>query len=247
MNQNLHLANPHDKLSTFVLYPSLEFSSIYRLTLWDLRLRHLSLSLVTCRMEVLWKRIWALTISIFCLEWLRYRWFSMSLFMDFDSPCCNVPSSLTLWVFSYTLLMLTWNMKLLLFSLILVACIIINLSYILLLVWLDLFTACGVHRLDYTCFLCGLICSPLVECTGQIILPSCAAWFVCHFMSQWLDYDPCLFHHGVHLQCRCNFQLAGFYPCFEMSCLVVHIFFVDGEWMLLVIIDDCSHSCGFCA
>jgi hypothetical protein len=43
MNQILHLANPHDKLSTFVLYPSLWFSSIYRLTLWDPRLGHISL------------------------------------------------------------------------------------------------------------------------------------------------------------------------------------------------------------
>jgi hypothetical protein len=35
------------------VYPSLGFPSIYRLTLWDPRLGHLSLSLVTCRMEVL--------------------------------------------------------------------------------------------------------------------------------------------------------------------------------------------------
>jgi hypothetical protein len=51
--------------------------------------------------------------------------------------------------------------ELLLCSLDLVACIIIALSYILLLVWLDLFAACGVHRSYYTYFLCGLICSPL--------------------------------------------------------------------------------------
>jgi hypothetical protein len=50
-NQILHLANPHDKLSTFVFYPSLGFPSIYRLTLWDPRLGHLSLSLVICRKE----------------------------------------------------------------------------------------------------------------------------------------------------------------------------------------------------
>jgi hypothetical protein len=43
MNQILHLTNPHDKLSIFVLYPSLGFLSIYRLTLWDPRLRHVSL------------------------------------------------------------------------------------------------------------------------------------------------------------------------------------------------------------
>jgi hypothetical protein len=43
LNQILHLANAHDKLSTFVLYPSLGFPSIYRLILWDPRLGHLSL------------------------------------------------------------------------------------------------------------------------------------------------------------------------------------------------------------
>jgi hypothetical protein len=157
-------------------------------------------------------------ISVFCLEWLRYRRFSISLFMDFDSPYCSVTSSVTLWAFSYTRFMLTWNMKLLLCSLDLIVCIIITLSCILLLVRLDLFAACGVHWSDYACFLCGLICSPLVECTGQIILASCVTWFVRQFVSQCLGYDPCLFHHGVHLQCRCDCQLAGFYTYFEMSC-----------------------------
>jgi hypothetical protein len=31
-------------------------------------------------------------------------------------------------------------------------------------------------------------------------------------------HDPCMHHHGVRLQCRCDFQLSGFYPCFEISC-----------------------------
>jgi hypothetical protein len=137
-------------------------------------------------------------ISVFFSEWLRYKWFSISLFMDFDSPYCSVTFSLTLWAFSYTRFMLTSNMKLLLCLLGLVACIIITLFY--------------------TCFSCGLICSPLVECTGHIVLTSCAAWFVRHFVSQCLGYDICLFHHGVRLRCRCDFQLASFYPCFEMSC-----------------------------
>jgi hypothetical protein len=44
LNQISHLTNPHDKLSIFVLYPNLGFPSIYRLTLWDPRLVHLSLS-----------------------------------------------------------------------------------------------------------------------------------------------------------------------------------------------------------
>jgi hypothetical protein len=46
-NQILHLANPQDKLSTFLLNPSLGFKSIHRLTLWDSRLVHLSLSLLS--------------------------------------------------------------------------------------------------------------------------------------------------------------------------------------------------------
>jgi hypothetical protein len=120
-----------------------------------------SLSLFTCRMEALGWRTWTLMISVFCLEWLRYEWFSISLFMDFDSPYCSVTSSLTMWAFSYTLLMLTWNVKLLLCSLDLVACIIITLSCIMLLVRLDLFATCRVHRSDYTYFLCVLICSSL--------------------------------------------------------------------------------------
>jgi hypothetical protein len=42
-NQILHFANPHDKLSTLVLYPRLGFPSIYQLTLWDPRLGPISL------------------------------------------------------------------------------------------------------------------------------------------------------------------------------------------------------------
>jgi hypothetical protein len=172
-------------------------------------------------------------ISIFCLEWLRYGWFSISLFMDFNSPYCSVTSSLTLWAFSYTLLMLAWNVKLLLCSLDLTACIIIALSCILLCVRLDLFTACGVHRSYYTCFLCGLICSPL--CVTMLWL-----W-------------PMLFHHGVHLQYRCDFQLVGFYPCFEMSCPCDPHFFCcgwrvsfacDRWWLLLLLCRLClGHMC----
>jgi hypothetical protein len=46
-NQILHLVNTHNKLSTFRMYPSHGFPSIYRLTLWDPRLGHLSLSLLS--------------------------------------------------------------------------------------------------------------------------------------------------------------------------------------------------------
>jgi hypothetical protein len=46
MNQILHLANSHDKLSALCVFKSW-VRSIYRLTLWDLRLGHLSLSLLS--------------------------------------------------------------------------------------------------------------------------------------------------------------------------------------------------------
>jgi hypothetical protein len=104
------------------VYLSLRFSSIHWLTLWDPRLVHLflslSLSLFTCRMEALGWRTWTFMISVFCLEWLRCEWFSIALFIDFDSSCCNVTSSLTPWAFSYTpyaylkceiALVLTWS------------------------------------------------------------------------------------------------------------------------------------------
>jgi hypothetical protein len=37
-------------------------------------------------------------------------------------------------------------------------------------------------------------------------------------LCQCFGYDPCLLHHVVHFPCRHDFQLDGFYPCFEMSC-----------------------------
>jgi hypothetical protein len=167
---------------------------------WSFGIQYLdtSLSLIICRKEDLGWRTWVLMISVICLKWLRHGWFSISLFMDFDFLYCSVTSSLTLWVFSYARLMLAWNVKLLLCSLDLVACIISALSCILLLVRLDLFTAWGVHRSYYTCFLCGLFCSPL--CVTMLWL-----W-------------PMLFRHGIRLQYRCDFQLVDFYPYLEMSC-----------------------------
>jgi hypothetical protein len=131
-------------------------------------------------------------ISVFCLEWLRYKWFFISLFMDFDSLYCSVTSSLTLWAFSYILLMLTWIVKLLLCSL----------------------DSCSMY---YNCSI--------------LYLASCVAWFVRRFMSQCLGYDPYLFYHGVHLQCRCDIQLVGFYPCFEMSCYGGLYFSCCGWWV----------------
>jgi hypothetical protein len=93
-----------------VMYLSHGFPIIYRLTFGDPRLRYFSL--LTCRIEVLGWRTWALTILVLCLEWLRYEWFFISLFSAFNSPCCNVTSLLTLWAFSYTILRLQvmWNL-----------------------------------------------------------------------------------------------------------------------------------------
>jgi hypothetical protein len=155
----------------------------------------ISLSRFTCRMEALEWRTWALMISIFYLEWLRYGWFSISLFMDFDSPYCSVTSSLTLWAFSYSpyaylkceiALVLTQSRSMY------YNCSILHLiSYAawfvhrlwsapvglcLLLAWLNLFATCGVHWSDYTCFLCVLIYSPLC-----VIMP----WLWPMFVPSW--------------------------------------------------------------
>jgi hypothetical protein len=56
-----------------------------------------------------------------------------------------------------------------------------------------------------------LICSPL--CVRMLWL--------------WLM----LSHHGVHLQCRCDFQLASFDPSFEMRCCGGPHFSCCGWWV----------------
>jgi hypothetical protein len=101
---------PNNKLSTFVLYPRLEFLSIHRLTPWDPRLGHLSLSLslVMCRNEDSGWRIGVLMISVFCLEWLRYKWFFICLIMAFNSTYCDIFTSM--WAFSYTLSLYLFEM-----------------------------------------------------------------------------------------------------------------------------------------
>jgi hypothetical protein len=57
MNQILHLANPHDKLSALCV-SKFWVSSIYRLTLWDPSLGHLSLSLSLSLLSYVGRRIW---------------------------------------------------------------------------------------------------------------------------------------------------------------------------------------------
>jgi hypothetical protein len=160
VNQVLHLAHPHEKLSIFVLYPSLGFSSIYRPTLWDPRLGPISLI-----SHAGW-RFW---------EGEHEIWWSWSFaWSDWDTdgspyPCswrstrCIVSSSL-LYELSHTLspyaylkceiaLVLTWSHSMydncsILYNLIRLDLFItcgVHQSY-LLLVRLDLFIACGVHR-----------------------------------------------------------------------------------------------------
>jgi hypothetical protein len=76
-----------------------------------------------------------------------------------------------------------------------------------------------------------------VECTGQIILASCAVSFVRRFVSQCFGYDPCGF-----------VMVFVSTPVLRLVALVIHILLVvDGEWVMLVIIDDYSCACGFCA
>jgi hypothetical protein len=94
MNQNLHRANPHDKLSALCISKSW-VPSIYRLTLWGSKTwTSLSLSLIICRKEDSRWRTWTLMISVFCLVWLRYGWFSICLSMAFNSTYCIVTCSL---------------------------------------------------------------------------------------------------------------------------------------------------------
>jgi hypothetical protein len=92
------------------VYLSLRFPSIHWLTIWDPRLRHLSL--FTCRMEDM-----NFDDLSFLLGVIEIQWFSISLFIVFKSLCCNVTFSPTLWFFLYTLSMLTCNVKLFMCSL----------------------------------------------------------------------------------------------------------------------------------
>jgi hypothetical protein len=167
-------------------------------------------------------------ISVFCLEWLRYEWFSISLFMDFNSPYCSVTYSLTLWAFSYSpfayfkceiALVLTWSRSL---------------------------------YYNYSI----------------LYLASCAAWFVrrlwsapvrLYLLLMWLNLFAALCHNALVTTHVCSimvfissvdvtFSWLVSTPVLRWVAVVVHIFLiVDGEWVLLVIVNDYSRSCGFCA
>jgi hypothetical protein len=76
--------------------------------------------------------------------------------------------------------------ELLLCSLDLIACIIIALSCILLLVRLDLFTTCGVHWSDYTCYLCHNALVTTHVCSVMVFISSVDVTF------SWLISTPVL-------------------------------------------------------
>jgi hypothetical protein len=120
MNRILHHANPHDKLSVLCVskswVPKYSLTNHLRFKTWT----SLSLSL-SCHMQDGGVGMEGMSFDdlSFCLEWLRYGWFSICLFMAFDSSCCIATSSL-LCELSHTLspyaclkyeiaLVLTWS------------------------------------------------------------------------------------------------------------------------------------------
>jgi hypothetical protein len=142
--------------SIFVLYPSFVSPSIYRLTLWDPRLGPFSFHMQDGGFgkENMSSNDLGLLLGVIEIQMVLHM---LAHGIRFD----------ILWHLHFYVSILIHppyaclKCELLLCSLDLIACIIIALSCILLLVRLDLFAACGVHWSDYSCFLCGLICSPL--------------------------------------------------------------------------------------
>jgi hypothetical protein len=75
----------------------------------------------------------------------------------------------------------------------------------------------------------------------------------------WLDLFAALCHNALVMTHVCSvmvfitgvdvtFSWLVSTPILRSVALVIHIFLVvDDEWVLLVIIDDYSCSCGFCA
>jgi hypothetical protein len=67
-------------------------------------------------------------------------------------------------------------------------------------------------------------------------------------VSQYFGYNPCgsimVFISSIDV----TFSWLVSTPVLRLVALVIHIFLiVDSEWVVLVIIDDYSRSCGFCA
>jgi hypothetical protein len=101
-----------------------------------------------------------------------------------------------------------------------------------------------------------------------LYLASCAAWFIRHLWSApvrlylllvRLDLFAALYHNALVTTYVCSimvfissvdvtFSWLVSTPILRWVAVVVHIFLVvDGEWVLLVIVDGYSRSCGFCA
>jgi hypothetical protein len=101
-----------------------------------------------------------------------------------------------------------------------------------------------------------------------LYLASCATWFVCRLWSASvrlylllvrLDLFTVLCHNALIMTHVCSvmvfvssvdvtFSWLVSTPVLRWVAVVIHIFLVvDGEWVLFVIVDDYSRSCGFCA
>jgi hypothetical protein len=210
-----------------MLYSSLGFSSIYKLTLWDPRLRHLSLSLsLSLLSHVVW-RFWDREYEL----WQSWS-FAWSDWDTDGSPYpCSWPSIPVLYCDIFT-----YSKSFLIHSLLR-----------LLVVW-NLFMCSLDYRSMY--YNCSIL--HLVLCVGEVcwdlflwwvhwlftifftsLLLWTWSWFICfgpkerqRFMSQCFGYDLCLLRHGVRFSCRHDFQLDGSTFVLRWVVVVVHIFLV---------------------
>jgi hypothetical protein len=167
-------------------------------------------------------------ISVFCLEWLSYRWFSISSFMDFDSPCYIVTSSLlcelshTLSLYAYLkceiALVPTWPH---------------SMYYNCSILYLASYAAWFVHRLWSAPVISNLLLVRL-DLFATLCHNALVTTHVCSIM---------VFVSGVDV----TFSLLVSTLVLRWVALVIHIFLVvDGEWVLFVIVDGYSRTYGFC-
>jgi hypothetical protein len=122
--------------------------------------------------------------------------------MAFDSPCCNVTSSLTLWAFSCTLFFLLWVM------------------------WNLFLCSLDYHSMYYNWSILFLMwakfakisfCEEFVDYSPCFFFPALLYLIIIHmvlvqkrergFVSQCFGYDPCLLRHGVHSPYRHDLHL----------------------------------------
>jgi hypothetical protein len=211
-----------------VLYPSLGFPSIYRLTLWDPRLgpiflfSHAGWRLYEGEYEFWWSR--------------SFAW------SDWDTDGTPYPCSWT-----SILRIAVWHLHLL-----------CELSHTLspyaCMKWEIALVLAWPRSMYYNCSI--------------LYLASCAAWFVRRLWSAsvilylllvQLDLFAALCHSALVATHVCSvmvfvssvdvtFSWLFSTPVLRWVALVIYIFLiVDDEWVLLVIVDDYSCSCRFCA